>query len=122
MAGVQAVNSSVASEQMERQALFGSRIRSIREAANLSREVAAERADTGANYLGEVERGEKFPTLEMIERIAAALEVSPSAFFEYEAEDIDNQILTSKVQRLLLRLNTDQLQQALRVLKALFKM
>ena len=107
---------------MERQALFGSRIRSIREAANLSREEAAERADTGANYLGEVERGEKFPTLEMIERIAMALEVSPSAFFEYEAEEIDNQILMSKFQLLLSRLNTDQLQHALRVLRALFKM
>lgn len=106
---------------MDRQALFGSRIRSIREAANLSRETAAERADTGANYLGEVERGEKFPTLEMIERIAAALEVSPSTFFEYEAEETDNQILLSKFHHLLLQLNTDQLQQALRVLKALFR-
>jgi transcriptional regulator with XRE-family HTH domain len=106
---------------MERQALFGSRIRSIREAANLSRETAAERAGTGANYLGEVERGEKFPTLEMIERIAAALKVSPSAFFEYEAEEVDNQILISKLQQLLSRLKTDQLQQALRVLKALFQ-
>ena len=108
---------------MERQALFGNRIRSIREAAGLSRETAAERADTGElNYLGEVERGEKFPTLEMIERIAVALGVSPSVFFEYEAEEIDNQILVSKLQRLLSRLNTDQLQQALRVLKALFQM
>jgi len=107
---------------MERQALFGNRIRSIREAAGLSRETAPERADTGANYLGEVERGEKFPTLEMIERIAAALGVSPSVFFEYEAEEIDNQILVSKLQRLLSQLNTDQLQQALRVLKALFQM
>jgi transcriptional regulator with XRE-family HTH domain len=107
---------------MERQALFGNRVRSIREAAGLSREVAAERAETRANYLGEVERGEKFPTLEMIERIAAALEVSPSAFFEYEAQEIDNQILLSKLQRLISRLDTDQLQQALRVLKALFQM
>ncbi len=107
---------------MERQALFGSRIRSIREAANLSRETAAERAGTSANYLGEVERGEKFPTLEMIERIATALEVSPSAFFEYETEEIDRQILMSKLQRLISRLNTDQLQQSLRVLKAFFQM
>jgi transcriptional regulator with XRE-family HTH domain len=106
---------------MEQQALFGSKIRSIREAANLSRETVAERADTGANYLGEVERGEKFPTLEMIERIAAALDVSPSMFFEYEAEDTDNQVLMSKIRHLLSQLSTDQLQQALRVLKALFK-
>jgi transcriptional regulator with XRE-family HTH domain len=107
---------------MERQALFGNRIRSIREAADLSRETAAERAGTGANHLGEVERGEKFPTLEMIERISTALEVSPSAFFEYEDEEVDNQILMSKLQHLLSRLSTDQLQQALRVLKALFQM
>jgi transcriptional regulator with XRE-family HTH domain len=107
---------------MERQALFGNRIRSIREAANLSRETAAERAGTGANYLGEVERGEKFPTLEMLERIAGALKVSPSALFEYEAEEVDNQILMSKLQQLLSRLKTDQLQQALRVLKAFFQM
>jgi transcriptional regulator with XRE-family HTH domain len=66
---------------MERQALFGNRIRSIREAANLSRETAAERAGTAANYLGEVERGEKFPTLEMIERIATALKVLTLGFF-----------------------------------------
>ena len=107
---------------MERQALFGSRIRSIREAADLSRETAAERAGTGANYLGEVERGEKFPTLEMIERIATALEVSPSAFFEYEAEEIDNHLLILKIQQILSRLKTDQLQEALRVLRALFKL
>lgn len=107
---------------MERQALFGSRIRSIREAASLSREKAAEKAGTSANYLGEVERGEKFPTLEMIERIAMALEVSPSAFFEYEAEEVETQILLSKFQRILSRLNADQLQQSLRVVKALFKM
>ena len=58
----------------------------------------------------------------MIERIATALEVSPSAFFEYEAEEVDNQILMSRLQQLLSRLNTDQLQQALRALKALFQM
>jgi transcriptional regulator with XRE-family HTH domain len=45
-------------------------MRPIRKAANLSREVVAERAGISANYLGEIERGEKLPTLDMIERIA----------------------------------------------------
>ena len=105
---------------MELEALFGSRIRSIREAADLSRETVAERAKISANYLGEIERGEKRPKLDMIERIANALEVSPPALFEYEAEEVDNNILLSKIQRLLSDRNADQLQQALRVLKALF--
>ena len=107
---------------MERQALFGSRIRSIREAADLSRETSAERAGISANYLGEIERGEKWPTLDMIERIAMALQVLPPSFFEYEDQEVDNGILMGKIQRLLSSRNTDQLQQAVRVLKALFQM
>lgn len=107
---------------MERQALFGSRIRSIREAADLSREIVSERAGISANYLGEIERGEKWPTLDMIERIAMALQVLPPSFFEYEDQEVDNGILMGKIQRLLSSRNTDQLQQAVRVLKALFQM
>jgi transcriptional regulator with XRE-family HTH domain len=106
---------------MERQGLFGSRIRAIREAVNLSREMAAEKADINANYLGEIERGEKWPSLEIIERLAATLGVSPSAFFEYEAEEADHTILLSKLQQLLSSRTAEQLQQALRVLKALFQ-
>ena len=106
---------------MEPQALFGSKIRSIREAANVSREIVAERAKISANYLGEIERGEKWPTANMIERIASALEVSPAALFDYEPEEIDNDILLSKIQRLLSSRSTQQLQLALRVLRALFE-
>ena len=105
---------------MERQALFGSRIRSIREAAGLSRETLAERADINPNYLGEIERGEKWPSLEVIERLASALAVSPPTFFDYEAEEVDDTILLSKLQYILSNRNTGQLQQAFRVLKALF--
>jgi transcriptional regulator with XRE-family HTH domain len=106
---------------MESQVLFGSRIRSIREAAGLSRELAAERADVNANYLGEIERGEKWPSIEIIQRLAGVLHVSPSAFFEFEAEEIDPNILLAKLQHLLASRNTEQLQHALRVLKALFQ-
>jgi|SRR5579884_2406004 len=106
---------------MERQALFGSRIRAIREAADLSRETVAEKANINANYLGEIERGEKWPTLEMIERIAGALEVSPSGFFEYEAEEVDSGILLGKLHQLLSNRKREELQQALRLLKALFQ-
>src|SRR6185312_7465300 len=95
---------------MELQALFGSRVRSIREAANLSRENVAERAKISTSYLGEVERGEKRPKLDMIERIAAALEVPPAALFEYEAEEVDKNILLNKLQRLLSDQSVEKLQ------------
>src|ERR1035441_10179755 len=107
---------------MDSQVLFGSRIRSIREAASLSREVVAEKADINANYLGEIERGEKWPSIEIIQRLAGALSVSPSAFLEFEAEEIDPNVLLTKLHHALSNRNTDQLQQALRLLRALFQL
>lgn len=116
-----ALNRLYRQRNMERQALFGRRIRSLREAANLSREAAAERIGINSNYLGELERGEKWPKIEMMERVAAGLNVSPAAFFEYEAEEVDRNILLSKLQDLLSTRDTEQLQQALRLLRALFQ-
>jgi transcriptional regulator with XRE-family HTH domain len=107
---------------MDSQVLFGSRIRSIREAADLSREVVAERADINANYLGEIERGEKWPSIEIIQRLAGALDVSTSSFLEFEAEEIDPNILLTKLHHVLSNRNTEQLQQALRLLRALFQL
>lgn len=105
---------------MESQSLFGRRIRSIREAANLSREAVAERAKISTNYLGEIERGEKWPKPNMIASISSALGVSSAALFEYEAEEVNSGVLIRKIQQLLANKTTEQLQQALRVLRALF--
>ncbi len=107
---------------MDSQALFGNRIRSIREAVNLSRELVAEKAKINPNYLGEIERGEKWPSLEIIQRLGAALGVSPSAFLEFEAEEVDTNILLATLHHLLTERNTKELQQATRVLKALFQL
>lgn len=106
---------------MDSQVLFGSRIRSIREAATMSRELVAEKAHINANYLGEIERGEKWPSIEVVERLAGALNVAPSTFLEFDAEDIDATILQAKLERLLANRNVEQLRQALRLLKALFQ-
>src|ERR1700685_343399 len=106
---------------MNGQALFGKRIRAIREAASVSRELVAEKADINVNYLGEIERGEKWPSLEIIEQLAKALSVSPPEFFEFEAEETEPSLLLAKVQRVLADRSTEQLQQALRILKALFQ-
>jgi len=106
---------------MNGQALFGRRIRAIREAAGVSREFVAEKADINVNYLGEIERGEKWPSLEIIEQLAKALSVSPPEFFEFEAEETEPGVLLAKVQRVLTDCSTEQLQQALRILKSLFQ-
>jgi transcriptional regulator with XRE-family HTH domain len=101
------------------QVLFGRKVRAVREAVRISREQAAEKSGITANYLGEVERGEKWPSLENICSIATALNVSASTFFEFEAQEVDPNILIQKLHRIVENRSTEQQQQALRVLKGL---
>lgn len=111
----------VAHLKMDDQILFGKKVRAVREAANVSREVAAEKAGITASYLGEVERGEKWPSLEMLRAIATALNSSLPAFLEFESQEIDPASLRAKLDRILDNCTTEQQQQALRLLKALFQ-
>jgi transcriptional regulator with XRE-family HTH domain len=108
-------------KQMESQplVLFGRKVRAVRDAAHISRELAAEKSGITANYLGEVERGEKWPSLEIISAIATTLSVSASVFFEFEAQETDPGILNQKLHRIIENRTTEQQQQALRVLKGL---
>jgi transcriptional regulator with XRE-family HTH domain len=112
---------SFCQRKMDDQLLFGKKVRAVREAANMSRELAAEKAGITVSYLGEVERGEKWPSIEILRSIATALNAPLSTFLEFEAQEIDTAILREKLNRVLDNRTTEQQQQALRVLKALFE-
>ncbi|MFT4039099.1 MAG: helix-turn-helix transcriptional regulator [Thermomicrobiales bacterium] len=56
---------------------LGQAIRRRRLEAGLSQEALAERADIHRNHIGFLERGERSPTVEVLARIASALEVPP---------------------------------------------
>ena len=62
--------------------ILGQRIRNYRTAKGLSQEKLAELSGCHHTYIGQIERGEKNATIESIEKIAAALNVSLSALFE----------------------------------------
>lgn len=53
----------------------GKNIRHLRRNRGLSQEQLAERADLHRVYVGQVERGEKCPSILTLEKIAQALEV-----------------------------------------------
>lgn len=55
---------------------LGLRIREARQERGFSRQVLAEKADTGEVYLGEIERGLKMPSLNTFIRIVEALNTS----------------------------------------------
>ena len=61
--------------------LLGANIRAYRKEMGISQEKLAETIDMATNYLGLIEGGKKFPSADMIERIAVALDKDPSALF-----------------------------------------
>lgn len=58
---------------------FGKRLREVREAAGLSQEKLAELATLHRTYVSSVERGKRNISLENIERLAVALNVTMGA-------------------------------------------
>jgi transcriptional regulator with XRE-family HTH domain len=59
---------------------FGSVLRRLRQERNLTIEEAARRAQVTANYLGDVERAQRNPTMKVVARILAGLRVSWTEF------------------------------------------
>jgi transcriptional regulator with XRE-family HTH domain len=53
--------------------LVGDNIRQLRKIRGLSQEQLAFRAEINASYMGQVERGEKNPTIDVLSKIAKAL-------------------------------------------------
>jgi len=57
---------------------FGQVLRNIRESRDLSQEELAARAGYHRTYIGQLERGEKSPSLRTIFDLSATLKISPS--------------------------------------------
>ena len=70
---------------------IGNRIRNYRMQLGYSQERLAEISGCHPTYIGQVERGEKNPTLESIEKIASALRISMSKLFENLDVDDNNE-------------------------------
>jgi transcriptional regulator with XRE-family HTH domain len=64
----------------------GNKIREHRQRLGISIETLALSAEITPNFLGDVERGKKKPSLDTLERLLNALNLSFEEFFSYEAE------------------------------------
>src|SRR3954449_7974733 len=65
---------------------FGLRLRTLREAMDLSLRDLAQRSDVSAPMLSQVERGETSPTLAVAEKIAAGLELTLSQLLRLDED------------------------------------
>jgi transcriptional regulator with XRE-family HTH domain len=61
---------------------LGLNVRRLREAAGYSQEAFADVAHIHRTYVSDVERGRRNPTILVIEKLAAALGVSPGALLD----------------------------------------
>ncbi|MBJ7309786.1 helix-turn-helix domain-containing protein [Rugamonas sp. CCM 8940] len=58
---------------------FGIGVRQLREAQGWSQERLAENSNLNRSYVGEIERGRAIASLLTVEKLAAALQLTPSA-------------------------------------------
>jgi transcriptional regulator with XRE-family HTH domain len=61
--------------------IIGEAVLKFRRKAALSQEALAEKADIHPNYVGRIERGECSASLEILLRLAKALEIRPHKLF-----------------------------------------
>ncbi|WP_055667907.1 helix-turn-helix domain-containing protein [Desnuesiella massiliensis] len=64
--------------------LIGEQIRTFRQSRGLSQEQLALRANLNTTFLGQVERGIKKPTIDTIEKIVIALDISFEDIFNFD--------------------------------------
>ena len=82
--------------------MAGKRIRFFREQDGLTQAELAEKAGFSDNYIGLIERGAKHSTLETLNKIADALEVQLSEFFQPMTNRPEDAEIASKELRKLL--------------------
>lgn len=66
---------------------IGSKIRTLRKAQGLTQEQLAEKANINAYYQGEIERGLKKVSVEMLFKIAIALEIPLKEIFDFDLKN-----------------------------------
>lgn len=71
--------------------IIGERIRNIRKERGLTQEELAFRASLHTTYIGQLERGEKNATLESIEKVATALNITLEELFKFLQVSVDDE-------------------------------
>jgi transcriptional regulator with XRE-family HTH domain len=100
---------------------FGNLLRSVRKSRKLKIWQVAEKVDVEVKHLGRIERGEKKPSFDLIVALANYLNVSPSKFFEFDAEIADLKALRKQIDRLLTQQDLRRLQKARQILAILLE-
>jgi transcriptional regulator with XRE-family HTH domain len=77
--------------------VFVKNLRNFRKERGFTQAELAEKCDTATSYIGQIEIGNRFPSLEFVEKLAEVLQIRPHLFFFIESDDdSDEQLLKKK--------------------------
>lgn len=76
---------------------LGKRVAFFRVKAGLSQEKLAEQSDLSTQFIGQIERGIKNPTVKTMQKICGALNITLSEFFDESDLDEDIDIATRRL-------------------------
>ena len=86
---------------MQLKDIFIQNLRAYRRNRGLSQMRLAELCGTSTSYIGQIEIGNRFPSLEMTEKIAKALQIRPYLLFFFESDEYkDEKIIGLKTDEL----------------------
>ena len=96
------------------------RIRHLRKQKDISQEELALRAGINTVYYGQIERGQKCPTVDTLYKIAAGLEIPlPDLLrFDTPAADSENMDMNAYMERLVKRIPPSKVSQVVKLLEA----
>lgn len=98
---------------------FGRRLRAVRKAAHLTQQELGERADVSFKFIGGIERGEENPTLMIICKLAAALDVEPRDLMDFTLET--SKQLRGRAKKMLDGASENEIHRAVRMFEILFR-
>ena len=75
---------------MKLRKIFIDNLKKIRKEKNISQMKIAELCETSTSYIGEIEIGKKFPSIEMIEKLANALNIKACELFMEDTLENNN--------------------------------
>jgi transcriptional regulator with XRE-family HTH domain len=107
-------------------ALFGRRLRALRKLRMFTQEKLGERAGVSGKLIGQIERGDGNPTLDVIVGLATGLDVEPGDLLQFEEERPQGAptaaaggfAAAEQVSRYLARRPAGEIERALRILEA----
>lgn len=100
--------------------LLGKRIRALRKAKGITQEELAGLAESGSKYISEVERGEANLTVNLLDKIADALDVETSALLTYQHE-AGREELESTIAEMISKGSYEQVQLLYRIAREILK-